>query len=267
MIVNKLRGINKYRHIVRRNRCFSSVIPGLVTFFTLFLSSEVQNVYAENDSLQVLSQRKLSFKNKILPLSLIGLGSALNFSNFRYYVKSKIGNTTNISLDNYMQFAPIAELYIVDMAGIKHKNSVWDQTKYMAVSELITEVLVQSVKRVANVERPNGGTMSFPSGHTGVAFASATVLFEEFKDENLPVALSGFGFSAATGILRITNNFHWISDVLAAAGIGILVSQLVYYWEPLKNWKPLCIKKKCEITPRISFSSDYASLGLHFQLN
>lgn len=267
MDVNKVKGIDKSWRFATWNEHFHSVIPGLVIVVTFLLSSEPHCLYAGNDSLQVLNRRQFSFKNEILPISLIGLGSALNFSNFRYYVKSKIGNTTNISLDNYMQFAPIGELYIVDLTGIKHKNSVWDQTKYMAISELITEALVQSVKRIAKVERPNGGTMSFPSGHTGVAFASATVLFEEFKDENLPVALSGYGFSTATGILRITNNFHWISDVLAAAGTGMLITQLVYYWEPLKNWKPLCIKKKCEITPSISFSNDYASLGLCFQLN
>jgi membrane-associated phospholipid phosphatase len=238
----------------------------LVTTFVFIFSYHFKQVYAKNDSIQFLHQRQPPIFNEILPLSLVGIGTALNFSNFRYFIKSKIGNTTHITLDNYLQFAPIAELYVVDMTGVKPKNSLWDQTKYLAISELITEALIQSVKRVANVKRPNGGTMSFPSGHTAVAFASATVLFEEFKDENLFAAFSGYGFSTATGILRITNNFHWISDVLVAAGTGILVTHLIYFWEPLKNWKPLLIRKKIQVTPGIAFSNQYTSLSLRFQL-
>jgi len=264
-------------NIVRRRIKESIGVAGLKTHFrlfifgtfiiiTFFLSNSSQCLYAENDSIQTLNRKQFRFKNEILPISLIGLGAALNFSNFRYYVRDKVGNTTNISLDDYIQYAPAAEIYIADLAGIKHKNCVWDQTKYLGFSELITSAIVQSLKRITNVDRPNGGTMSFPSGHAGVAFSSAAVLFEEFYDENLPVALSGYGFSIATGALRITNNYHWISDILESAGIGILVTHLVYYLEPLKNWKPLCIKNKYLVTPSINFSNDYAALGLNIQL-
>jgi membrane-associated phospholipid phosphatase len=233
---------------------------------TLFLNNTNQFLYAIPDTIQINSEKKFCLKREILPLSLIGLGTALNFSNAKYYINQKIGNTTNIRLDNYLQFAPIAELYIADLAGIKHKNSVWNQTKYLAISELISSIMVESVKYVAKVKGPNGGTLSFPSGHTVIAFTSATVLFEEFRDDNLPVALSGYAFSTATGILRMTNNDHWISDVLASAGIGILVTHLVYYWEPLKNWDPLKITDKLGLTPDLRFQNKYPLLGLTIHL-
>ncbi len=92
--------------------------------------------------------------------------------------------------------------------------------------------------------RPNGvNDESFPSGHTSNAFVMATVLFHEFKDTKPVLAYSGFLFSSATGVLRVLNNSHWVSDVLVGAGIGIIVTDLVYRFEPLKNWNPFKNKK------------------------
>jgi membrane-associated phospholipid phosphatase len=43
--------------------------------------------------------------------------------------------------------------------------------------------------------------------------------FQEYKDSNLWYA--GFVFATATAILRIANNKHYSSDVLAGAGITV----------------------------------------------
>ena len=62
---------------------------------------------------------------------------------------------------------------------------------------------------------------SFPSGHAIIAFGAATVFCEEYKNiKYLPV----LAYSAATlvGLSRITENRHWISDVLTGAVIGYL---------------------------------------------
>lgn len=67
---------------------------------------------------------------------------------------------------------------------------------------------------------------SFPSGHTILAFAAATVYAMEYKDRPLIPILS---YSAATliGLSRITENKHWASDVLIGAGLGYLVGRQV----------------------------------------
>lgn len=36
-------------------------------------------------------------------------------------------------------------------------------------------------------------------------------------------------YSVATGLMRMANNKHWLSDVLAGAGIGILSTELGYF--------------------------------------
>ncbi|HEV7621181.1 MAG TPA: phosphatase PAP2 family protein, partial [Flavisolibacter sp.] len=65
----------------------------------------------------------------------------------------------------------------------------------------------------------NRTTSSFPSGHTTVAFAAATVFAMEYKNTPfIPI----FAYSAATliGLSRITENKHWTTDVLAGAMLG-----------------------------------------------
>jgi len=67
---------------------------------------------------------------------------------------------------------------------------------------------------------------SFPSGHTTVAFAAATVFAMEYKDKPLIPIIS---YTAATliGISRITENRHWFSDVVAGAVLGYFTGKQV----------------------------------------
>ena len=77
--------------------------------------------------------------------------------------------------------------------------------------------------RDADGNKLNG---SFPSGHTTVAFAAATVYALEYRDKPwVPI----FAYSAASliGFSRITENKHWATDVLAGAALGYLSGKLV----------------------------------------
>jgi membrane-associated PAP2 superfamily phosphatase len=72
----------------------------------------------------------------------------------------------------------------------------------------------------------NSSYESFPSGHTTVAFAAATVFAMEYK--NIPI-VPIIAYSAATsiGLSRIIQNQHWISDVLVGAALGFLSGRQV----------------------------------------
>lgn len=67
---------------------------------------------------------------------------------------------------------------------------------------------------------------SWPSGHTTVAFAAATVFAMEYKDKPLIPILS---YSVATliGLSRMVENRHWFSDVVAGAALGYLTGRQV----------------------------------------
>jgi hypothetical protein len=53
-----------------------------------------------------------------------------------------------------------------------------------------------------------------------------------------------------------------LSDVLTGAGLGILITKLVYHFEPLKNFNPFKENENMILAPQIS--TDY--YGLLFSL-
>lgn len=68
--------------------------------------------------------------------------------------------------------------------------------------------------------RPFSGCNSFPSGHTAVAFAVATAIANETPDIWSDAAL--YGIAGLTGMARLNDDRHWISDVFAGALVGHL---------------------------------------------
>ncbi|WP_343532060.1 phosphatase PAP2 family protein [Pedobacter sp.] len=136
-------------------------------------------------------------------------------------------------IDNYLQYTPLAGMYTLDMMGIKGRNSVQDQTFIALLSTGFTAAIVQGLKSSTGRMRPNGSNYnSFPSGHTATAFAAAEQLHQEFKDQSPWIGYAGFAVAAATGTLRMYNNKHWFSDVVAGAGFGILSTKLSYLVYP-----------------------------------
>lgn len=208
--------------------------------------------------------KKSLAKKAIVPGSLFLVGILLSDSdfekNFQEGVQDELDYNFNTSLDDYTRFVPIAQMYIADIAGVEAKNHWFDQTKNLVLSVAITQLITNGMKKSIYKERPNGfNAEAFPSGHTSNAFANATVLYEEFKDNSPLLAYSGYGFALATGALRVMNNKHWVSDVFAGAAVGILVTKLVYHFDYLFPWNPF--KKKNDFALLPSYSD--GTVGLH----
>ena len=137
-------------------------------------------------------------------------------------------------VDDYIQYAPAVAVYGLDLFGVKAKNNLRDRTIVMATSHLLMFGTVRTSKLLTNIERPDGSNLkSFPSGHTAMAFTGAHIVFKEYRDASLWIGLSGYAFAAATGALRVVNNKHWISDVAAGAGVGILSAEIGYLLLPI----------------------------------
>ncbi|MGB8192569.1 MAG: phosphatase PAP2 family protein [Chitinophagaceae bacterium] len=77
--------------------------------------------------------------------------------------------------------------------------------------------------RDANGKQTNS---SFPSGHTTLAFAAATVYALEYKDRPL-VGILSYSAASLIGLSRITENRHWLTDVVSGAVLGYLCGRLV----------------------------------------
>lgn len=131
--------------------------------------------------------------------------------------------------DDYLQFAPIAMVYGLNIAGVKGKNNFANRTAILLKTELLVGALTYSLKKITAVPRPDTGQpTSFPSGHTAQAFAAATFMAKEYGDQSIWYSIGAYSVASGVGFMRMMNNRHWVSDLLVGAGIGILSTNLVY---------------------------------------
>lgn len=230
------------------------------TFLTLLFSIVVfLPAPAQQDSV-IMPQKSMknTIKQLIIPVSLITAGSLISGSTFEKNLNRDIGDAVGSNFhtkaDNYLRFAPIAEMYAADALGLKAKNHWFDQTKNLGISLLVTNFITSQLKSITSKTRPNGAAIahSFPSAHTSFAFTNATVLYEEYKDSSPLFACTGYGFATVTGSLRLMNNAHWLSDVMVGAGIGILVTKVVYLLDPLIEWNPFKNTKNIVMMPQVT---------------
>ncbi len=142
--------------------------------------------------------------------------------------------TGRIHADDYIQYVPAVAAYGLDWLGVKAKHNLKDRTFLMASSYLFSTVSVQTVKRATHIRRPDGAnTLSFPSGHTATSFVGAHLLYKEYKDVSSWVCVAGYLCAGATGTIRMLNRKHWLSDVVAGAGVGILSVEVSYLLLPV----------------------------------
>jgi len=148
--------------------------------------------------------------------------------------------------DNYTQYAPVVCTYGLNVAGVKGRHNYRDLTIIYLTSQIFTGIFTLPVKFCRLRERPdNSNFHSFPSGHTTTAFSSAQLMYREFQNTHFWVSISGTTFALFTGISRVINNKHWVSDVVIGAGLGILSTELAYCLFP-KIDKMLRRKKTLE---------------------
>jgi hypothetical protein len=116
------------------------------------------------------------------------------------------------------------------LAGVEGRSD-WPRLLASAgMSYAIMAALVNGIKYTAKEMRPDGSSAnSWPSGHTATSFVGATLLHKEYGLTRSPwYSVAGYGVATATGVMRVLNNRHWISDVMSGAGIGIMSAELGY---------------------------------------
>ena len=68
---------------------------------------------------------------------------------------------------------------------------------------------------------------SFPSGHSALAWATATIFYLEFNDKK-SVTYTSYGLASFVSISRCFDNAHWVSDVLVGSAIGYYVAKYTH---------------------------------------
>ena len=183
----------------------------------------------------------------ILPVSLILYGFSStgnkneNWGSMDIALKNHVQRNNpafHTRVDDHLQYAPVVLVYLLNATGVKGKHDLRDRTMICLLSGAFTFTFVKTIKSVMKEERPDTqAPTSFPSGHTALAFSSAYFLHQEYKQQSPWYGVAGYTMAAGTGMLRILNNRHWLKDVVAGAGFGILSGQLAYLLYPkIKQW-------------------------------
>ncbi|RKD92147.1 phosphatase PAP2 family protein [Mangrovibacterium diazotrophicum] len=222
-----------------------------ISLFSMISPAFLRANSAQKDSTQTIeTPAELKFKPQalIVPSVLIGFGVVGLESDWIKSINGEIKEEINenvdegATIDNFTQYMPMVSVYALNAMGIKGKHNLKDRTVIIATAYLIMGVTVTTIKNTTKVMRPDGSSRnSFPSGHTATAFMGAEFLYQEYKDQSIWYGVAGYSLAAATGFYRMYNDRHWLTDVAAGAGIGILSTKIAYWVHPVfksKNKKP-----------------------------
>lgn len=135
-----------------------------------------------------------------------------------------------LHVDDYIQYLPAALPLALNLCGVKGKHSFGRLLMLEGGSYLLGAGWLTAFKYGLAVQRPDGSTFnSFPSGHTFTAFTGAEIIRREYGAEYPWLAVAGYAVAITVAAMRVYNNRHWLGDVCAGAGLGILSVTLVYW--------------------------------------
>ncbi len=196
----------------------------------------------EVDSLEFDSPSKFSVGKLISPASPIFLGSLTLYVahanrldlQMSDYISSGHEKAT---FDDYLQYSPVVAMWGLNAFGtVEPYHKFRQQTTILALSAVTSIALVRSTKYIVARRRPDSGAHnSFPSGHTATAFLGAEILHQEYGHHSPWISVAGYSLAALTGYMRIYNKRHYVADVLAGAGVGMLSVKLAYWIAPRVN--------------------------------
>lgn len=201
---------------------------------------------SKGTTMEAAADSKFKATSMIAPAAMIGIGAWGVAGGWLQHldneVHQKIGVSSMHRIDDVLQFVPDLFMVLPDswLPGARYN---WKERALLTVTgELITEAIVQPVKRLVKFTRPDGSdSHSFPSGHTARAFAGAELLRITYGSW---IGLAGYGVATAVGVMRVCSGRHWLTDVIGGAGVGILSAQLARLLLPLeRRWFGLNTEK------------------------
>ena len=141
--------------------------------------------------------------------------SKIKAQNINY---EKIGDNLQIALPVWA----FASIYIYK----DNQKAPLQFIKTMGSSFIVTH----SLKRIINKERPNGGSYSYPSGHTTAAFTGAAFIEKRY---GLKAGVPAYILASYVGWSRVYSKNHDYYDVVAGALLGI--GSAYIFTKPFKN--------------------------------
>lgn len=163
-------------------------------------------------------------------LYILKNGGIENIDNYIYDLRIKHIPSPGFYYEDYLQFFPVVVLLCMKSMDIKSRNT-WKQMLVSILFSLaLMSITVFPMKEFSHILRPDGTDfLSFPSGHTAMAFTAASLLYKEYGFRRTWISVVAYLPAVMTGIARQLHNRHWTSDVIAGAIIGVLAVETGYF--------------------------------------
>lgn len=165
----------------------------------------------------------------------------------------------------------------VYLAGLLTKNEKLRRTGVLLISSATAGGFLQQVgTRLVGRSRPNSGDKSgtfdpfdldrvsdsFPSGHAMLAFSNAYAIAKQFKSPWIKGGLYTIGM--IPGIVRIVDDFHWISDVAFSTVLSIFIVESIDKYLDSKYNEKYNDQKPKNVSWNLSFGPSTLGVSLHF---
>lgn len=208
---------------------------------SLFLVLTVVVAKSQTDSLSSLSPRPL-----VAPFAgsaLVASGAAFTFvpalkqMEVDLRLRIQADGHTGVPVEDYVQYLPAVTAPALNVGGLESRHTLGQLALLEGGSYLLGAAILYGAKYGFGVLRPDGSAYnSFPSGHTFTSFVGAEVVRLEYGEDYPWVAVTAYVVATAVGAARIYHDRHWLGDVLAGAGLGILSVDFTYWlYEKIRN--------------------------------
>ena len=159
-----------------------------------------------------------------------GIGAALAHPSDGRVTQTMSGSTSMGSFFRVGETLGGARAQFAAAVGTYAIGHILGQNKVAAVgadliqSQIVAQSMTAAIKMSVQRTRPDGTQYSFPSGHSSVTFATATVLQ---RDLGWKVGIPAYGLATYVAASRIQDKRHFLSDVTFGAAIGIVAGRSV----------------------------------------
>ena len=190
----------------------------LKLFIILNISNIISGQTASSDYMIDGFQNIVNYKDSRNIIVAGLLISRLGY-NYDHYLQNK-NESNNImpkQLARFGDYWGITNQFILwnSISGIYRK----EQRRYAMNSFLVNGIVTYGIKFATKRSRPDrSNKRSFPSGHTSNSFLGATVIQNIYGAD---IGIPAYLLASITGLSRINDNKHYLSDVIFGAALGI----------------------------------------------
>lgn len=160
----------------------------------------------------------------------IGVGCFQGFKESIRHHLADLRGDRYLHFDDYIQYTTPVAYYALGFTRLPSRGDHIDRLLTGVTAYAMMGIVVNAVKYTVREMRPdNTKRNSFPSGHSGIVFTGAELLRLEYGNY---IGIAGYAVACTVGFMRMYNERHWLNDVLAGAGIGILAARAAYWMLP-----------------------------------